>query len=344
MSVGYHIPDINEQITLFKEGTSYNTKIKIYPDGSTIKVHASEYIYKYKDPLKDFKEVTSEPDLSDTTFFDGVSVDLSDFEEIKTEEEQEEEFLSNISVDALTGEVFRKKTDFYDLVNNKMNESVSDADYNDFLRGRARKRAKDRIFDICMCNDWQYFFTGTFDFKDKNKDLDNDPRKIMNKLNNWLAKQVFRKGLKYLLVAEYSPKNHLIHFHGLISGDISLELSDTVSFTFLKKPIKIQTAIKRKYDLSEARPVYHLKDWSDKFGFTTCIPVYGKKIHLSRYITKYITKDNDKIFGNYYFSSRNIKREPDIIYTNELFDDVMSPMFSCAGIDGYLKYEMDFPK
>ena len=40
------------------------------------------------------------------------------------------------------------------------------------------------------------------------------------------------------------------------------------------------------------------------------------------YITKYITKGNKKIFGKYYWSSRNCNREPEIVYTNTNFNDV----------------------
>ena len=54
-----------------------------------------------------------------------------------------------------------------------------------------------------------------------------------------------------------------------------------------------------------ARVVYNVNDW--KYGFTTAICVDDNKERLSRYLLKYISKGNDKIFGKYFWSSKDRK-------------------------------------
>ena len=65
---------------------------------------------------------------------------------------------------------------------------------------RACKRAKNKIFDIMMQNDWAYFFTGTFE----NELNRTDAEACLKAVQNWLRNLVNRKGLQYVMVAEYS--------------------------------------------------------------------------------------------------------------------------------------------
>ena len=202
------------------------------------------------------------------------------------------------------------------------------------------KRAKDRIFDCVMCNEWNYFFTGTFDDK---KVGENTVENLWQPLQSWLQNQVYRKGLKYILVAEYSPINHRIHFHGLINDALALEDSGTVLAAGESKPIKLSTVKRKKIPLEQCRTVYNIPAWSERFGFTTAIPVTGEPVKLARYITKYITKDCEKIFGKFYWSSRNIIREPQIIYADtDDFDSIPQPEHTIAGCNFRLKYDCYF--
>lgn len=157
------------------------------------------------------------------------------------------------------------------------------------------KRAKDKLFDLVYCNDWSYFVTVTFN----PDEVDSfNVRSVMKKLNKWLDNFVQRKGLKYLLVPEYH-KSGRIHCH-LLTNDV-FELVDSG---------------KR----SGGRKVYNIPAW--KYGFSTAVPVSGEKLRLSCYITKYITKDSKPIFGRYYWSSRNIVRDPEIVLTNTDFNSL----------------------
>ena len=102
-----------------------------------------------------------------------------------------------------------------------------------------------------------------------------------------------RKNLKYLVIPEHH-KDGAIHMHGLISGDIKLIDSG-------------------KTDTS-GHTIYNMPDW--RYGFSTAIETYGDVENCAKYITKYITKDLKKIFGNYYYAGGKINRKPKI----EVFD------------------------
>lgn len=155
----------------------------------------------------------------------------------------------------------------------------------DNVRSDSLKRARDKVFDICYLNDFNYFVTFTLD-KTKISRVDVEDIKI--KLKNWLKNNVKRNNLKYVIVPEYHSDGESIHFHGLISGDLIFTDSG-------KKTVKGQT-------------IFNLDNW--KYGFTTAIPVYGSKGALVNYICKYITKDSKMIFGNYYYAGGGIVRDP----------------------------------
>ena len=108
---------------------------------------------------------------------------------------------------------------------------------------------------------------------------------------------------------------------------LNLVDSGTKVFYGFKKPIKPRTAKKYGLDWEKGQVVYNLSTW--KFGFSTAIKVYGDKAQLSHYITKYITKDNEKIMGRYYWHSRDLQK-PKISYYNvskEELDKMQLPIY-----------------
>ena len=90
------------------------------------------------------------------------------------------------------------------------------------------------------------------------------------------------------------------------------------------------------------KTIYNIADWQEKFGFCTAIPIDGNITALSYYITKYISKGNDKIFGRFYWSSRNLQREPEIGYGMADFGEINQPVYKVEGTTRMLKYEADF--
>lgn len=186
------------------------------------------------------------------------------------------------------------------------------------------KRAKDRIFDYTFNNKFDYFFTGTIN---PEKFDSKDPKALLKPIQNWLKDRVKRDGLEYILIAERHKKGG-IHFHGLIKCDnLDLVDSGTKSYKGNKRKIKDFTAIRKGFNPADGKVIYNLKKW--KFGFTTCMKVYGDPINVAYYITKYITKDCKKIFGKFFWHSRNLKK-PDIIVEHMDYEEIQSKEFKGA--------------
>lgn len=173
---------------------------------------------------------------------------------------------------------------------------------------RSKRRAKRKLFDYILCNEFKYFCTLTL-----NGDLidRNDYGAIMKKLKNFLDNRVRRNGLFYVGVPELH-KNGGIHFHFLTNGVINVVDSGTVIRPNGGRPVKTETAIRQGFDLGDCRPVYNIPDW--KLGFTTAIEIYGNREAVANYIGKYITKGDSKIGGRWYYSGGALKTP---IYTYE---------------------------
>ncbi len=210
----------------------------------------------------------------------------------------------------------------------------------DKKRADSIKRTQDKIHDLVMCNTWDYFFTGTLN--GENFDPTN-AKAALKPLQKWLDNAVQRHGLKYVLVAELQPKSGRIHFHGFINDVLEMVDSGTRLVPWSKKPVKLETIRRKGYNPDDyaERIVYNVPQW--RFGYTTAIKAYNGSSGCARYITKYITKDSKAIFGRYYWSSRNLKREPTIVFENTDFDSVKTKAYSIPRIKQQFKYYTFFP-
>lgn len=164
----------------------------------------------------------------------------------------------------------------------------------------SRQRAKSKIRDIALCNDFEYFLTWTID----PSLLDRyDSKAVYKKLRIFLANAVRRKNFSYLIVPEYHKQKPgenkpAIHMHGLCNlGEVAIERARAKSG--------------RRMTDKERRPVFNMVDW--KYGYSTCIPLNGNRERTANYITKYITKSDEKIFGKWYLHSRGLVTSPTII-------------------------------
>lgn len=152
------------------------------------------------------------------------------------------------------------------------------------------KRAIDKAFEIGLANNFKYFVTLTLD---ENKIDRYDTEKIYKKPRDWLSNRVKRNHMDYIIFPEYhklreDETERAIHFHGLINAD-NLKLTDSGKTT------------------KNGQVIYNLDNW--KFGFSTVIELDGRPA-VVHYVTKYITKDNTRIFGKTYFSGgKTLKRE-----------------------------------
>ncbi len=171
--------------------------------------------------------------------------------------------------------------------------TISDSPSSSTKRSDNVKRAKDKLFDLIYCNDWDYFLTITYD----PDAVDSyNVSEVMQKTARWLNNNVIRRGLRYVLVPEYH-KSGRVHCHALING----------VFTFVDSGKR-----------SKGRKVYNVPEW--QYGWSTAVKVSGDKLRMSCYITKYITKNAKSVFGRFYWSSRNLVREPEIYLENNDFN------------------------
>ena len=218
----------------------------------------------------------------------------------------------------------------------KIKEKLNNVNNDKIIREDTYARIKEKIFDIINCNDWSYFITVTIDPKIIDS---SDVKTVMKKLSNWLHNKSKRRGLKYILIPE-RHKSGAIHLHGLINDVLHMDESGTVLIPNYEKPVKIKTAKKLNVSTSECKIVYNIKDWN--YGFTTAIGLYGDLSALSVYLCKYITKNTTRIFGKYYWSSQDIKREPNIILYDEYYYNTEGYEKEIKKLGIKLKYESSY--
>ena len=195
------------------------------------------------------------------------------------------------------------------------------------------RRAKQAIYDLAACNEWHYFITLTLD----QEQIDRyDPEEVAKRVGKWLANMVQRReGFRYMVVPEHH-KDGAIHFHGLITEGLQMVDSGTVKVAGRKKPIKRATAKRAKIPEDQQTPIYNIADY--KLGYSSAIPTYGSRDRLSRYMTKYITKDLQKIFGKRYWAGGNLKRKPKAFAVSLDFDGMAGDAYTLPYDLGAVKY------
>jgi len=166
-------------------------------------------------------------------------------------------------------------------------EKTNDENNNseDILR-ISLSRTKRVIHDYALCNEFDYFITLTFDRK---KYDSSDIKLIKKQVGQWLNNYKKRENpnLKYLLIPELHSDHKHFHFHGLISG-----IDDITEFRESKKGVMR----------------YNWASWQNKFGFSSLESVRDTE-SVSKYITKYITKDLITEFNKQrYLVSKGLKK------------------------------------
>ena len=190
---------------------------------------------------------------------------------------------------------------------------------------RSQRRAKQRLRDYILCNDFSNFVTLTLSPDEIDR---RDYAAIMKKLNRYLDNRVRRNGLKYIGVPELH-KSGGFHFHFLTNDTLPLVYSGTVVRPNGGRPVKEATAMRQGFDIGACRRVYNVKDW--RLGFTTSIYTYGDREAVAAYIGKYITKSYGKIGGRWYYSGGELLK-PVYKYRRESFGDFVGDYgFQCDG-------------
>lgn len=159
----------------------------------------------------------------------------------------------------------------------------------------AARRARRLAFDLVASNpQLDAFFTLTYAPK---IDLDRAVyADVYTPLKAWLSNRVQRKGLSYVMTAERHKKGG-IHFHGVCNAS-ALHLVPAIN-PHTGEPI-----------FDNSQQVFNIKDW-EKMGFSTCKVIGGEfvdAVKVAKYITKYITKDADKVGGRYLYHGGSLAR------------------------------------
>lgn len=158
-------------------------------------------------------------------------------------------------------------------------EYVAKGSVNDEKLDCNISRARMKIFEYALCNDWQWFFTGTLDATKYDR---NDLGKFNTDFAQFIRNFNRKYGLKiqYLVVPEQHTKGGW-HMHGLIRG-LPMELLRQFN---LKEhiPKKIRQKVKHGFD------VYDWTSYREKFGFNDLEPIRNHEA-VSKYLTKYINK------------------------------------------------------
>lgn len=200
----------------------------------------------------------------------------------------------------------------------KNKKEVAKADECQRIRNDSFKRSKDAIFEIAGANEWKYMVTFTVD----EAKCDRYDREAVKKaFSTWLYDMSKRKGLKALIIPEYH-KDKAIHFHGLINDSLKMVHSGTYKIKGTKSPVKLSTVKKKglTVDGETVKDVYNVTDY--KLGFSTAVKLDGNATAVAYYMTKYCTKDLEKIFGSYYFCVGKVNRHLPYEICNMNFADL----------------------
>lgn len=162
-------------------------------------------------------------------------------------------------------------------------------------------RAKSRVFELALCNEWDIFLTFTLDPKKYDRD---DLKKFQKDLGQFIRdyNKKYNLCIKYLLIPEEHKKGGW-HLHGFLMG---LPKSHLRLFTLSEKLPKY---IREKFKSGQA--VYEWEPYRKKFGFCD-LEVVKDQFAVSAYVTKYITKDLDRTVkesgAHLYYCSQGLKR------------------------------------
>ena len=177
-------------------------------------------------------------------------------------------------------------------------------DVNEYKLSNNVIRAKMKVFEYAMCNDFDYFVTLTLD---KDKYQRDDLNKYIKDLGQFIRdyRKKYQVDIQYLLIPEKHEDKVSWHMHGLIKG---IPIEHLRKFTLNEiLPYRLRELI------AAGRDIYDWTKYQEKFGWVTIERVMCQE-RISKYITKYIKKSLDNDRGvteknkKLYYSSRGLKQ------------------------------------
>ncbi|HEX3038599.1 MAG TPA: hypothetical protein VHO94_06365 [Oscillospiraceae bacterium] len=257
----------------------YNTKQKLYPNGYVKQVSCSYAVFA----LNKFGE---EKELKD---------------------DEREEKIQKLR------EVYKGLT-YEDALQLMNEENSKPKNMSNDTREDSVKRAKEKIFDIAVLNEFDHFITWTLD----GEKIDRcNPKEVSKKLRVFLQHMVQRKHCRYLIIPELHKDGKGIHMHGFASGDLEYVDSGHID--------------------NQGHTIYNMPQWS--LGWSTAIELYGSRLHTACYITKYVSKDFKKIFGNFYYAGGGVERNVPTEYKQLDYESINAKEFSNVYRYKYVGYD-----
>lgn len=162
-------------------------------------------------------------------------------------------------------------------------------------------RARTTIYELALCNDWEWFITITLNPEKYDRCNLPEFRKDFSRFIRTYGK---KNGLtvKYLVIPEQHVKGGW-HMHGFLKGIPPDRLRH---FTLYEK---LPFYLRKK--LEQGSAVYDWSEYRERFGFCDIEPVRNLQA-ASAYVTKYITKSLDSsiknLGGHLYYASQGLNR------------------------------------
>lgn len=171
------------------------------------------------------------------------------------------------------------------------------------------RRAKSKVFELALCNDFTYFCTLTFSrklVKDR-YDLEGCMKSFCKWLNNYNNRRA-SAAVRYLLIPE-PHQDGAWHLHGLLSGIPAADLRKFRPNEHLPDHIR--------KELNKGHQVLQWIAYDKKFGYCTLSPIRSMDA-VSKYITKYVTKELGtavkELNAHLYYRSQGLKQK-ELIYS-----------------------------
>lgn len=241
---------------------------------------------------------------------------------------RERKFLHDVTFLTVYGENKIKVTTCKTVRNSGVEDEFSAArGVNETKLENNISRARSTIYELALCNQWDFFCTFTLNPKKYDR---YDLQKYRSDLSRWIRNQRRSTGddIAFLLVPEMH-KDGAWHLHGFVRG---LSLENVEPFRLDQK---LPNYIRDK--LSEGSEVFNWPAYSEKFGFCDLERVRSHE-RAAKYVTKYISKELSRsvtdLGAHLYYCSRGLERA-DCIRKGRL---VTEPP------DGTWKFENDYCK
>lgn len=163
-------------------------------------------------------------------------------------------------------------------------------------------RTKQKIFELAICNDWDYFFTGTIDPQKYDR---TDLERYHRDFTQFIRDQNKKHGckIKFLVVPELHSDGRSWHLHGFLSG---IPVDQLHAFRYGVDKMSTALAVK----VLNGDPVYNWTAYAQKFGFCDLEPIRCPEA-VSKYVQKYICKDLarsvSEVGAHMYYRSRGLQ-------------------------------------